>query len=78
MRDDHAKLRRDDVRQAGTPFLLAGGPVIPLLAATVILLVLVNTPWDQIAEVTLLAIVASCNRNGPCWAFAKEMGNDIV
>lgn len=52
------KLRRDRVSQCGTPFIVPGGPIVPLLATAVVFALLSQTPFDQLAGIAALISVA--------------------
>jgi len=52
-------LRRRNVREAGVPFLVPGGPFVPLLAVAFILWLLSNASWREAVVVTAMLLVAS-------------------
>jgi len=53
------ELQRRDVRADGNPFTLPGGPLVPLLAAMVILWLLSNATRREFAvEAIVLAVAA--------------------
>ncbi len=53
------ELRRRDVRADGPPFRMPGGPVVPILAGTIVVWLLAQTTWREQAGVALLLAVAS-------------------
>jgi basic amino acid/polyamine antiporter, APA family len=52
-------LRRRDVRTHGQPFLVPGGPTIPLLACAVLLWLLVQATRDELLAMGLVIVTAS-------------------
>ena len=53
------ELQRRDVRAGGTPFSVPGGPAIPIAAATVIVWLLSQATWKELAvEASVLTIAA--------------------
>lgn len=65
------KLRRDGVAQAGKPFLLPGGPLIPLLSAAVLVALIANTPPRELLQVALLGFIAGF------WYWFRRAGGHI-
>ena len=53
------ELRRRDVRTAGPPFVVPGGPLVPLLAATTVVWLLSHTKRTEALGLGLLLVVAS-------------------
>jgi APA family basic amino acid/polyamine antiporter len=53
------ELQRRDVQAGGTPFRLPGGPVVPMLAAAVIVWLLSNATPRELAVEGLMLAVAS-------------------
>ena len=52
-------LRRRDVRTHGQPFLVPGGPIVPLLACAVLLWLLVQATRDELLAMGLVILTAS-------------------
>jgi APA family basic amino acid/polyamine antiporter len=53
------ELQRRDIRAGGTPFAVPGGPVIPILAAAVIIWLLSQATWKELAvEAVVLTMAA--------------------
>jgi basic amino acid/polyamine antiporter, APA family len=52
-------LRRRDVRTHGQPFLLPGGPTIPLLACAVVIWLLAQGTRDELLAMVLVIVIAS-------------------
>jgi amino acid transporter len=52
-------LRRRDVRTHGQPFLVPGGPTVPLLACVVLLWLLVQATRDELLAMGLVIVTAS-------------------
>ena len=52
-------LRRRDVRTHGRPFLVPGGPTVPLLACVVLLWLLVQATRDELLAMGLVIVTAS-------------------
>ncbi len=52
-------LRRRDVRTHGAPFLVPGGPTIPLLACVVVIWLLAQATRDELIAMALVILTAS-------------------
>jgi amino acid transporter len=53
------ELQRRDVRAGGTPFAVPGGPAIPVLAAAVIVWLLSQATWKELAVEGIVLVVAA-------------------
>lgn len=61
------RLRRDGIAQAGEPFVAPGGPVVPLLAAAVIVWLLTTLSWSELAAVLGLIAVSATAYAALAW-----------
>jgi amino acid transporter len=53
------ELRRRGVRLDAPPFVVPGGPLIPLLACVVVLWLLANAQWSELLSVAVMILVAT-------------------
>jgi amino acid transporter len=65
------ELQRRDVRAEGTPFIMPGGPVVPALAAVVIIWLLSNATRREFGVEGLVLAVASL------YYFIRKRGGQI-